>query len=138
MNRPQSQMILRFCRFQSGETFLLPKRHLTPSSGADMTFLFRCGRLSHQRMNGRRFRSFKRCDGAIELVAFRDEKGDDIVSGHPSDGNKTLPEIAIGGGPIYGPEIQNALRMEPRRPISSSCQIYRRFLRIRLAKSTGR
>jgi hypothetical protein len=28
-------------------------------------------------MNGRRFRSFKRFDGAIELVAFRDEKGDE-------------------------------------------------------------
>jgi hypothetical protein len=34
----------------------------------------------------------ERFDGAIELVAFRDEKGDDMVSGHRSDGNKTLAD----------------------------------------------
>jgi hypothetical protein len=94
-----------------------------------MPFLFRCGRFSHRRMNGRSFRSLKRFDGAIELVAFRDEKGDDMVSGHRSDGNKTLAEIVgvVGNvcarsiddcqaAHIYVPERQNALRMDPEGP----------------------
>jgi hypothetical protein len=34
----------------------------------------------------------ERFDSAIEIVAFRDEKGDDMVSGHRSDGNKTLAD----------------------------------------------
>ena len=45
-------------------------------------------------MNGRRFRSLKRFDSAIELVTFRNKKGDDIVSWHRSDGNKNVREIA--------------------------------------------
>jgi hypothetical protein len=39
-------------------------------------------------MNGRR--SLERFDGAIQLVALCHQKGDDMVSGHKSDGNKTL------------------------------------------------
>jgi hypothetical protein len=39
-------------------------------------------------MNGRR--SLERFDGAIQLVALCYQQGDDMVSGHQSDGNKTL------------------------------------------------
>jgi hypothetical protein len=101
-------------------------------------------------MNGRRFRSFKRFDGAIELVAFRDEKGDDMVSGHRSDGNKTLADCRrhwnvcarsiddCQAEHIYFPERQNSFRMDPEGPRIAVADLSQaKAPTITAAKSTG-